>query len=60
MDPAAMMIRSPRQGRAVHRNGVRIGEPRLAEDDLGSGPRERRRQRLERLDDLVLPADAAR
>jgi hypothetical protein len=37
-----------------------MGEPRLAEDDLGSRPRERRRQRLERLDDLVLPADAAR
>src|SRR5687768_4110147 len=45
------------QGGAVHRDGVRIGEPRLAEDDLGSRPRERCRQRLELLDDVVLPAD---
>lgn len=39
---------------------MRIGEPRLAEDDLGSRPRERRRQRLELLDDIVLPADDRR
>jgi hypothetical protein len=33
---------------------MRVGEPRLAEDDVGSRPRERRRQGLELLDDLVL------
>jgi hypothetical protein len=39
---------------------MRIGETRLAEDDLGSRPRERRRHWLELLDDLMLSADDRR
>ena len=46
--------------RGVYRDGVRVVEPRLAEDDVGARPRERRRPRLELRDDLVLPADDRR